>query len=448
MIRLKKEALLIKKNRFSKIYFGWWTIIVTGIVSGLSLGFNNYGLSVMFKSISTDLKLSRTSTSWASAIGRLQAGMQAPVTGWLSDRFGSRWVIITGLFIVCSGLILMNYINSTWSFYVVWGTTVGIGSSMANALAVDKALTNWFIEKRGLAIGIRFVLIGVCGAIVLPVVTWLVGLEGWRTTCMIWAGVVFTGIPLSWYFVKQKRPEYYGLLPDGAKVESGSEKDINSMINQGIEYAAGFNEIEYTIRQAIKTRAFWLITIAWMCALPILGGFNLHCIPFLTDMGIDENVAGTMMAMMVFFTVPARFLGGFLSDRVKKEHQTYLVACAFFIQAMGISTFLFHQNVATMYVMLIMYGFGSGAPVPIRLSMGGRYFGRKSFASIQGTIGMLGAPISFMAPIFAGWIWDNHGSYVPAFQTYAVLATIASFLMLFVRPPKPPTQVTDINKLF
>jgi cyanate permease len=439
---------LIKKKRFPKIYFGWWTIIVTGIVSGISLAFNNYGISVMFKDIANDLKMDRAATSWASGIARLEAGIEAPITGWLSDRFGPRWVIIGGLCVVCTGFILMNYINSPWSFYIVWGIAVGIGSNLANTLAIDKALTNWFIQKRGLALGIRFVLIGTCGVIALPVISWLVNMEGWRTTCLIWATLVFAGIPLSWFFVKQKRPEYYGLLPDGAKVMPGSEKDIDSMINQGIEYAAGFDEIEFTIRQAMKTRTFWLITSAWLCALPILGGFNIHCINFLTDSGIDETVASGMMAMMVFFTIPARFLGGVLSDRVKREFQPLLIAGAFFIQAVGITSFLIFQNVVTTYVMLIMYGFGSGAPVPIRLSMGGRYFGRKSFASIQGAIGMLGAPISFMAPIFAGWIWDTYGNYMPAFQTYAVLATVAAFLMVFVKPPKPPAHVTDINTLF
>lgn len=438
---------MIKRRRFPRVYFGWWMNLATGIISGLGLGFNNYGISVMFKHISEDLELNRAATSLASGIARLESGLEAPLTGWLSDRFGPRWVIIVGLFIICIGLILMYFINAPWSFYLAWGVAVGIGSNLANTIAIDKALANWFIQKRGLALGIRFVILGICGVIVLPIVTWLLGIHGWRTTCLIWSGVMFVGIPLSWYFVKQNRPEYYGLLPDGVKVELGTESDIEAIIDKGIEYAAGFEEVEFTIRQAMRTRAFWLITLCWICIMPISGGFNIHCIPFLTDRGIDESVAAGMMAMMIFFTVPARFIGGILSDRIRKDRHAFLIAGAFLIQAIGITTFLLYQSTATMYVMLILFGFGSGAPVPVRLSMGGRYFGRKAFASIQGTISMFSAPLSFLAPIYAGWIHDNYGNYIPAFITYAILATIATSLMCLVRPPKPPVQVTDIHDI-
>ena len=185
------------------MYFGWWTILVTGIISGLGLGFSNYGMSVMFKSIAADLGLNRAATSLATGVARLQGGLEAPITGWLSDRFGPRWVIVAGLCIICSGLVLMNFINSPWAYYVTWGLTIGIGSNLANTIAIDKALTNWFIKKRGLAFGVRFAIIGICGVIVLPIVTWLVTTEGWRITCLVWAAVMFAGIPFTWYFVKQ-----------------------------------------------------------------------------------------------------------------------------------------------------------------------------------------------------------------------------------------------------
>ena len=263
---------------------------------------------------------------------------------------------------------------------------------------------------------------------------------------MIWAGVMFTGVPLSWYFVKQKRPEYYGLLPDGAKVESGSEADIDAIIDKGVEYAASFDETEFTLRQAMRTRAYWMIVMAWACSHLVVGGINIHIIPFLTDMGIDPIVAGGMMAMMVFFTVPSRFLSGFLADRVRKERLQFLLAGAFLCQAIGIAAFLLNQTIAMVYVFLILYGFGSGATTPLKLLMGGRYFGRKAFASIQGTSMMFAAPLSLLAPVYAGWIYDTTGSYISAFITFAALATFATFLMFLVRPPKPPAQVTDVRK--
>ncbi|MFC2070158.1 MFS transporter [Chloroflexota bacterium] len=437
---------MIRKKGSPGIFFGWWINLVTGVVSGFGHGFYSYGMSVFFKPLASELNLSRAATSLATGIGRLQGGIEAPITGWLSDRFGPKWVVIVGLCIYVAGLALMYYINAPWTYYVVWGVIIAIGNNTANTIAIDKVLADWFIKKRGLALGTRFVILGICGIIVLPVVTWLVDTQGWRMTCLIWAVVMFIGIPFLWYFVKQKRPEYYGLLPDGVAVDEDSEADVDAMIGKGVEYAASFEETEFTLRQAMRTSSYWLTTIAWLFYTVVLGAFNIHIIPFLTDMGISKIAAGGMMALMVFFTIPARFIGGVLADRVRKNRIQYLVAGAFFLQVIGILVFLLHQSIVTVYVFLILYGFGSGAPTPLRMTLGGRYFGRKAFASIQGTSMVLTAPMSFLSPVYAGWVYDTTGSYTDAFISFAVLCALSAFLMLLVHPPKPPAQVGNIRK--
>ena len=420
--------------------------LVTGIYSGLGHGFTGYGVSVIFKPLAADLGLTRAATAWATGIGRLQGSIEAPITGWLSDRFGPKWVIVVGICFISTGLVLMNFVDSAWSYYVVWGVVTAVGTNLALTIAIDKALTDWFIRKRGLAFGIRFVIIGICGVIVLPIITWLVTTHGWRMACLVWAGVMFTGIPFSWYFVKQKRPEYYGLLPDGVTVESDTVTDTEVMIDRGVEYAAGFEEVEFTLRQAVKTPAYWLMTVSWISAMVVAGAINIHCIPFLTDMGIDETVAGGMMAMMVFFTIPARFIGGLLADRVRKNRLQYLVAAAFLFQAVGIAAFLLNQSIPMVYVFLILFGFGSGAPVSLRLAIGGRFFGRKAFASIQGSSMVFTAPAALLSPVYAGWVYDTTGNYITAFTLFAGLAALSAALMCLVRPPKPPPQITGIRQ--
>ena len=420
--------------------------LVTAIVSGLGHGFYTNGMAILFKPIAADLNLTRAATSWATGIGRLQGGIEAPITGWLSDRFGPKWVMIVGICFISAGLVLMNFIASLWAYYVVWGMIIGVGINLALTIAADKALANWFIKKRGLAFGVRFAFIGICGVLVVPLIEWMVGAYEWRMTCLIWAGVMFTSIPLLWVLVRQKRPEYYGLLPDGATVEPDIAVDVDSMIAWGVEYATGLEEIEFTLRQAMKTRSYWMFVVAWVCASVVLGGINIHVYNFLTDMGIDSTVASGMMAMMVFFTVPGRFFGGFVADRVRRDRQNYLVAGAFLLQAIGITAYLLYQNITMAYVFLIMYGLGSGAPTPLRLTLIGRYFGRKAFASIQGSAMMFSGPVGLLAPVFSGWVYDTTGSYINAFILYVGLVVLAALLMCLIRPPKPPSEVGDISK--
>ena len=126
-----------------------------------------------------------------------------------------------------------------------------------------------------------------------------------------------------------------GLLPDGVKTEAGLDTD--SMIDRGVEYASGFQEVEFTLRQTMKTPAFWMIAVAMAAYSVVFGGFNVHCIPFLTDRGIDETAAGAMMGLMIFFTIPSRFISGIIADRVRKNKMPFLLAAAFFIVESSLS---------------------------------------------------------------------------------------------------------------
>ena len=164
-------------------------------------------------------------------------------------------------------------------------------------------------------------------------------------------------------------------------------------------------------------------------------------------MGIDPILAGGMMSMMVFFTIPARFLGGFLTDRVRKERLHLLLIASFLLQTIGLTAFILHQSITNLYILLILYGLGHGPQIPLKLAIIGRYFGRKAFASINGTYRMFAAPASFIAPIYAGWVYDTTGSYTTAFITLAVLAAVAASLLCLLRLPTPPERGIDVPRI-
>jgi MFS family permease len=438
LLLLRKYFLeIVKKIHRPKIFFGWWTAIATGLLSGFGAGYRSQGFSIFLKPLSAELGLSRAATSAVSAVGTLEGGLAYPLAGWLSDKLGPRAIIFAGTCMFIVGLVLMYFVNSLWLFVVTWGVLSGLGSTLAYSVAADKAVTNWFVRKRGIALGIRFMLWGAGSAVVLPIVGWLVATQGWRTTNLIWACVTLPTLAVIWFLIKPHRPEYYGLMPDGAGVKE--ETKANSQIaNTGAEYAAEIGEVEYSVKQAWKTRSFWFLLVSWTISQIVIGALSIHMIPFLTDTGIDTPVASGMMSLSVICTIPARFIGGAVADRMRKDRLQYLLAGTFALLTVGITILIFQQSIAMLFFFLILYGLGSGAGTPLRLVIGSRYFGRKSFGSILGSMLMAQSLLGFVSPIYAGWIFDTTGSYSIVFITFAALTAISTFIMLLVRPPEPP----------
>ncbi len=439
---------MIKRRRFSKIFPGWWIVLTGGILALWGHGYHAYGFSALFKPIASELGFSRAVTSVPASIGRLEGGFEAPLSGWITDRFGPRWIILLGVFLIGLGLILMNYIDSLWAFYVVWGILLGTGINIGLSIPLHTAIANWFVKKRGLASGIQWVMSGLSGVLVMRfIVAPLIITQGWRVTCVI-GGVVMllVGLPLVWFFMKQRRPEYYGLLPDGATTEEEAA-EISRIVDRGIEYAAEAEEVEFTLRQALRTRSYWLLMLANACHIMAGPAISLHGIPFLTDIGIDPLQAANILAIMVFASVPFRLIGGLLADRVRIGHMRFVVGGAYLLQAIGFAVFLLNQTIPMIYVWFILYGIGMGAGFGLMFPMRARYFGRKAFGSIGGASTLLMAPAGVAAPIYAGWVYDTTGSYITAFTVIAALLAFSAVIMLFVVPPKPPAQVTDISKI-
>ncbi|MFC1874060.1 MFS transporter [Chloroflexota bacterium] len=434
---------MIKRRRFPKIFFGWWTVIGGGLLGTWASGYVYYGFSALFKPISAELGLSRAATSVAASFLRLEGSIGSPFVGWATDKFGPRWVILFGVFTIGSGLMLMYFVNSLWTFYLIWGGVVGAGFNLLS-IPLDTSISNWFVKKRGFALSIRWLLTGLSGVVILPLVAWLITVQGWRMTFFIGGLVVWLiGFPVVRLCLRRYRPEYYGLLPDGATtVELSTEQ----MIDRGIEYAAEVEEIEFTLRQAIKTPGFWLLIIAIASHHLVLPVISIHSIPFLTDFGLNTTQAAGMVSMMVLVGLPLRVAGGYLSDRVKRDQMRWLFAGSYFLQAIGFTLFLTHQTLVMIFVWFIIYGIGNGIAYGFMFSIWGRYFGRKAVGSIRGAGTLLTSPIAIGAPIWAGWVYDTNGSYIPVFTVATILLGVSVFLMMLARPPKPPAEVTDIRE--
>ncbi len=429
------------------VFFGWWTVIAGGLLALWGHGFGTYGFSALFKPISAELGFGRTATSVAASISRFQGGVEAPLTGWVTDRWGPRWVVMTGVSLISLGLILMNYIHSLWMFYLAWGVMIGAGTNIALTLPLDTTISNWFVKKRGLALSIKWVFSGLSGVLVMPLVSWLITQEGWRATCLT-GGIVMgaVGLPLAWFFLRPHRPEFYGLMPDGASLEAGPQPAAE-VVERGISYAAEVSELEFTLRQAMHRRTFWVLVATQAIHGLVVPVMSIHCIPFLTDRGIDPLVAAGMMTIWVGASIPARFVGGMIADRIPVRYLRFLITASYLLQSLGVFIFLHYGTTASIITWFIMYGIGQGIPMTVNPLMRARYFGRKSFGSIAGFSRMFITPVGIAGPIYAGWIYDTTGSYMSAFVQFAILLAVSGLVATLATPPRPPDRITDIRSI-
>ena len=232
-----------------------------------SAGYYHYGFSALLKPIQSSLNLSRAAVSVPSAIGRLEGGIEAPISGLITDKFGPRTIATIGALFFGLSLMLMYFVNSQWSYYLVWGVLLGTAYNLTSTIPVNAAITNWFVRLRGRALGTKIALAALSGVITIRIITWLINAYDWRVACVV-GGLVMVCIPLPllWIFLRRYRPEYYGLLPDGAKAEIKAQKepasDTEQSIDRGVRYASTFQEVEYTLRQALKTSSFWLLVLS------------------------------------------------------------------------------------------------------------------------------------------------------------------------------------------
>jgi MFS family permease len=423
-----------KKFSLSNVFFGWWTVIATGIMAFLGVGFAAYGFSVLFKPLSAELGLSRAVTSMASSIQALGYGIVGPVGGWASDKYSPKWVIMAGVLIMVIGCILMFFVNSLWLLLVAWGVLIGIGYSLGFTVILDRAIVNWFVKKSGIALNVKFAIQSVSGMVLLPVVAWLIDTQGWRTTCLIVAIVIaVVCFPLVWFFVKPKHPEYYGMLPDGVSAKDQLPKDRLAEANAPSTKEGG---PQFTVKQTLKTYTFWLMIVLFVfsgLASPIM---NIHCVPFLTDMGISSVQAASTMSIWLTCSIPSRIIVGFITDRLKTGQLHFLMAAGYFLQAIGVAIFLFTKNPAMIYVWFVLYGIGSGLAAAPFMTMIADYFGRKSFGSIIGTILLLNLPITLAAPVYVGWVYDSTGNYTNVFTLFAILLAASALVTCFITMPR------------
>lgn len=423
-------------KKVGNVFYGWW-IVAAGIVLCL-VGYGGwyYSFGALFNPILTEFGWSRATTSLAFSFSRLEGGIEGLITGHLADKLGPRFLVRVGWTMAALGFVLMYFINSFWMFIFCYSFLVSLGMGAGLYMPLQTTIAKWFNEKRGRALGLLTAGGALGGSVIVPIVAWVIITYQWRTAVLFLAATVFI---IGWgmsFFLKPHGPEYYGLQMDGKKRNPAADTPSTT---QGGHTSAKYNA-EYdglTLKEAMKTRAFWMLVVAFTFGQTTLSAIVVHQIPLIEDMGISKVVAASALGTMTLMSVPGRLSGGWLADKWKVQ---YLYFIASIVQATGLFILSRATSMSWVWLFVVIYGLSYGMRITIEPAMRAKFFGRKAFGAIMGHINAFAVLGSFFGPFFAGWVFDTTNSYVYAFLTFSVAIALAGIIVLFIKPPMLQTQ--------
>ena len=403
-----------------RIFYGWWIVLANAIVIYYGGGTFFYGFGIFFNPIREHFAWSAATTALAFSIYRLEAGIATPVVGFLLDRLGPRRLMLFGTVVVGLGFLFMSRINSLATFYAAF-VVVSLGFSFSMGTVGQIAVVNWFVRKRGKALGFLMMGAGLAGTLA-PGLAWLVGQYGWRTSLVvIGVGAWVIGLPLA--LVVRHRPEQYGMLPDGdapppEATARASPRRLGP--SEGVPW-----------QQAVKTRVFWLISMGSTVSVGCVSAAIVLLVPHLEDVGIPPGQASLAITMLTLTSLVGRLGLGWLGDRVDKR---YLLAFAFVLQSMGFLTLAFVKSFWMVAPFLLFFGPGYGGSVPLRPALLADHFGRRNFGTILGLSQTVIAPGAMLGPLVAARIFDVQDSYQAAWLLFSALVLLAAIPVLLARP--------------
>ena len=398
-------------------FYGW--VVVGAAFSVLFMAYGaQFSFGVFFSALIEEFGWSRGALSGAFALYAFGYSALAAVSGRLTDRWGPRAVIATGGVFLGAGWIAMSATSAVWHPYVFYGVVAALGMSTAN-VPCGATVSRWFVRRRGLATGVATAG-GSFGAFAFPPIAQLiVSRMGWR-----WAYVAF-GVALLVTLnllapLMKRDPERLGLTPDGDPPE-----DVHA--------AALERGRDFTLAQAMRTRAFWVLFALFSATWFSIFTPVVHLVPLARGLGIDPLVATTLVSAIGMAGIFGRLVMGSLSDRIGRRPA---IGVGLVLQIAAFLGFAAAGALPGLYAASVAFGFSYGAVAALFPAMVADFFGRKHAGGLVGLLFATAGSLAACGPLGAGFIYDRTGSYGPAWVGSAALNVVALGLLAWARPPR------------
>ncbi len=409
-------------SRQPKFFYGYGIVLAAFLIMVIMWG-ANYTFGVFLKPILNEFSWTTAMVSGAYSVFMILHGLLYVLTGKLNDKFGPRITMTVGGVFLGLGYLLMSQISAIWQLYLFYGVIIGIAMSTSYVPLVS-TVSRWFVKRRGMMTGIVVAGVGAGTMIMPPITSRIISAYGWHTSYIIVGSVALVLVILAAQFLKRD-PSKVGELPYGANEVSIANSD-------------GSEAREFSLREAVSTRQFWMFWAATMCFGFCLQTVMVHVVSHAIELGSPAISAANILVVIGGISIAGRIIVGITADRVGNK-PAYMVSFVLFAAALF---WLFAaKEIWMLYLFAVIFGFAYGGQVAVQSPLVAELFGTNSHGVILGSI-TVGTTLGGAAgPFLAGRIFDVSNSYNLAFLICGVLATIGFILVSLLRPTR-----TDISR--
>jgi MFS family permease len=414
-----------------KGFYGWVNVSVASLM-GIIGGFYMVSFGYLLPYLIRDFGWNRGTASLAATINMIAMGLCGPVAGFFIVKYGARRSMVLGNILGCAGFLLLFFHSRLWELFLGYGVFIGMGAGFGGLLASTTVINNWFVKKRGFALSIFLGSGGAAGMVMGPAIMKLIEVAGWRVTVLTMSLLVLLfAIILPAIFIRNK-PQDLGQVPDGPDSLKSQSKGLSAMPPK-----AGYRTpVDFTAKEALRTRSLWLL-IAYFCMnMLAMGALMTHQIAHLFDIGVSATTAGLALSVMAGMMTLMQFSVGYIG---KKYSMHSITIGSEVLKITGMLILIFTQSLPFVFVYMIVLGFGFGGAMAATMNIFPNYFGVSNYPKIMGLVRLFWAFIGGAGAPLAGFIREETGSYLPAFQGAIGIIIIGLICLIFAKAPVHPS---------
>jgi len=419
--------MLSPVNDRPRLFYGWYMVGAAVGLQFLQAGMVTQAFGAYLAVLSEEQGWSKTALSGAAALQQMEVAILGPVLGWLIDRFGPKVFVRCGVFVFGTGLCLLSQVQSLPAFYGAF-VVIALGSSLCGFFPLNVALIHWFERKRARALSAMSFGLAM-GGIMVPLVAQSITSFGWRPTAFA-SGLLAIAIGLPLAFVIRNSPHEHGEVVDGIAPEPAAASRSGDAAEQP-------QTRDFTAREALRTQAFWLISLGHGFALFAVHAVSVHAITHLKQhLGYSVAAASLVISLVTACQILGVLLGWVIGDRYRKR---LIAAGCMLAHAVGLLLLTYAVSLPMVIAFAVLHGTAWGLRGPFMQAIRADYFGRSAIGMILGLSFMIIVIGQVGGPIIPGIFADITGDYRLGFTIIAVLAGLGSGFFVLAKKPKRPT---------